>query len=373
MIQLEAKPDWGLLATFVPNKKEYIYNWFYYKEGYARELVEKVIDIFQIKKGQTVFDPFCGSGTTLLACKQNGINSIGYDVLPISVFASMVKTRNYEKEKLQEAARELFRNKFERPEKIDVPSIMKRAFSKYALEDIIFFKKKMRNIEPETRDFMLLALVNAAMKVSWAWKDGGVIKIKNRRPIPLRPLYKRVVKNMIRSIGEKKDADACVKYGDARKTEIDDGSIDAVITSPPYLNNIDYTKVYEIEDWMVRGVMGEPEPAVRSYIGTGREINFLEEMEIPNQARAYFCDMNMVLKELYRVCRSGAGVCLVVGNAFFTDIRQHVESDIILAELAEKIGFETEHVYIMNEREALVNRTIKHGKIRESAVILKKK
>ena len=45
-------------------------------------------------------DPFCGGGTTLLACKELGINSNGFDILPFSVFLSNVKTREYNLEKL---------------------------------------------------------------------------------------------------------------------------------------------------------------------------------------------------------------------------------------------------------------------------------
>jgi len=45
------KPEWGHLATFLPNKDEPVYNWFYYKEGFAKELVTKLVDAFMIKQG----------------------------------------------------------------------------------------------------------------------------------------------------------------------------------------------------------------------------------------------------------------------------------------------------------------------------------
>jgi len=93
-MELELKKDWGFYATFVPNKKLPLYNWYYYKEGFARELVFKLLDLFDMKNG-LVLDPFCGSGTTLLACKERGIESIGLEILPGSLLASRVKTRNY--------------------------------------------------------------------------------------------------------------------------------------------------------------------------------------------------------------------------------------------------------------------------------------
>ena len=112
--KVEEKLDWRELATFVPNKTLPIYNWFYYKEGFSKEFVDILLDRFGIKSGQTVLDPCCGSGTTLLACKQRGINSVGFDVLPISVFASKVKTLEYDAEKISEEKQKLVKIKFER-------------------------------------------------------------------------------------------------------------------------------------------------------------------------------------------------------------------------------------------------------------------
>jgi hypothetical protein len=94
--KLVEKPDWGQLATFIPNKDEPVYNWIYYKEGFARELVFRLAEMFSLKKGMRVLDQFCGVGTTLLACRQLGLDSYWFDVHPVGVFASKVKTRDYD-------------------------------------------------------------------------------------------------------------------------------------------------------------------------------------------------------------------------------------------------------------------------------------
>jgi hypothetical protein len=47
---------------------------------------------FDLKKNQTVLDPFCGAGTTLVECMKHGIRSIGVDANPSSCFAARVKT-----------------------------------------------------------------------------------------------------------------------------------------------------------------------------------------------------------------------------------------------------------------------------------------
>ncbi|MFH1631363.1 MAG: DNA methyltransferase [Candidatus Aenigmatarchaeota archaeon] len=372
---LEEKLDWAELATFTPNKNDPVYNWFYYKEGFAKELVLKMIEMFGIKNDNKILDPFCGSGTTLLACKQLGINSIGLDVLPISVFASEVKTRNYNSEILHENARNILSQRFVRKIVIINP-FMKRMFSPYAREDIIFFKEKLHEVRDlPTKNFLLLGLIKAAMRVSWVWKDGGVLKIKkqNSSRVPLRKMYKNVLKSMIRGTEEfqSKPCNTEVAQGDARNLrQFEDSTFDAVITSPPYLNNIDYTKVYTIENWFINDIIKQ-EPPLRSHIGLDKDtIEFMEDFEIPASARAYFCDMNQSLQEIYRVCKDNANIGLVVGNAYLDN--EVIESDIILAYLAEKIGFKIEKILVLNKRAALVNRTEKVGTLRESLVWIKK-
>lgn len=359
-IKIEEKPEWGKLATFVPNKSLPVYNWFYYKEGFARELVFKLIDRFGLKQGNWILDPFCGSGTTLLACRQKGISSIGLDVLPISVFASNVKTGDYDAGELKKTAKGIIKTKFQKPRiSSRMPSIVKRAFNKYALEDVIFFRNEIQRIEDQrAKDFFLLALMNAAMKVSYAWKDGAVIKVRKKNTPPLRPFFRRTMQNMIKDIEkfEKLPCETVVHQEDARITNLDDDSIDAVITSPPYLNQIDYMKVYAIENFILGGF---PEPPLRSYIGLG------ESEKIP-----YFDDMNMVLESLHRVCKPGANIAIVVGNGYLEG--KIIESDVLITRLAENIGFGIEKIYVLNKRYALEKRTHKRGILRESLLLMRK-
>ena len=79
-VLLRERLEWGPLATFVPNKHTPIYNWYYYKEGFARELVLLLLDELQARG--TLLDPFCGSGTTCLAAAKSGRHYVGYDVAP---------------------------------------------------------------------------------------------------------------------------------------------------------------------------------------------------------------------------------------------------------------------------------------------------
>jgi hypothetical protein len=240
------------LATFTPNKNLPIYNWFYYKEGFARDFVTMLASEFRITQEKTIMEPFCGSGTTPLACKQLGINSYGFDVLPISVFVSRVKTRDYNIEALKTAAKKIMQNRFERPSNIPnrVSHFTQKFFSPYALQDAIFFRDNILRVEdPIEKDFLMLALMNAAMKCSYAMKDGAVLKVEKRHVPPLKIMFKRTLFHMIKDL-ENFKTEPCtteINYGDARMINLESETIDAVITSPPYLNKIEYTDIYKIE------------------------------------------------------------------------------------------------------------------------------
>lgn len=360
---IEFKPDLRELATFTPNKHIPIFDWFYYKEGYSKQLVEMILKDFSIQQEKVVLDPFCGSGTTLLTCKQLGINAIGVDVLPISVFASKVKTQDYDLEELRKEKERISKIRFElpSPEKIQeaIPANMKKYFSKYALEDIIFLTRAINGAADEKeKDFFRLALVNTAMKISYAWKDGAVLKVRRHPTPPMRKLFKRVVENMIKDVKNHQIGNGSVevKQCDARTLDLDDQSIDAVITSPPYYNNIDYIKVYEIENWFVRNII-EKKPLVRSFVSGTEE---------------YFEDMRQVIQEMYRVLKIGGRVAVVVGNGYDKINNEVVESDIVLSQIAEDIGFSVNKIVAVTERAALVDRTKKVGSLRESIIFMEK-
>ncbi len=348
---VEEKLEWKDLATFVPNKKLPIYSWFYYKEGFAKDLVEKLLDMFEVEQG-TVLDPFCGSGTTLVSCSEKGIDSVGLDVLPTAIFATRVKTTRYDSEELKKEAKILFRGRFRKVE-MEFPKIMRKMVNKYALSDIAFFLESINRLQ--NKDFFTLALLNASIKVSYAWKDGGVIKMRRHPTPPMRHLFRRIVYRMIKDVEDTTlKGRVTVLQNDARKMDIESESIDAVITSPPYLNNIDYTKLYAIEDFFMKM---RSVPTMRSFLSGVA-------------AQEYFDDMEKVLSELYRVCKPSAHVAIVVGNAY---IGKEIESDVMTCWLATKAGFEVEKMFVMNKRFALENRTTKVGTLRESLIILRKK
>lgn len=79
-------------VSYQLSKKEALHRWLKYKEGFSADLVNTILDEAGIKEGDCVMDPFMGSGTTALVCQMRGVNSIGYDIMPISEVAIKVKS-----------------------------------------------------------------------------------------------------------------------------------------------------------------------------------------------------------------------------------------------------------------------------------------
>lgn len=371
---LEERWEWGKLVTFIPNKNLPIYSWFYFKEGFSRDFVHMMIDSFKLDNRSIILDPFVGSGTTLLACKERTIDSVGVDVAPLAVFVSQTKTADYKIDELIKIAKQIFEKKFERQNLNQVSRFTRQFFSKPSLEDILFFREQVRKIEdPAAKNFFTLALMNAAMKVSYAYKDGAVLRVVKRPVPPFRKFYKKIIKKMIKDL-KKTNFKPCrieIYLGDARKMDfLENDLFDAIITSPPYLNKIEYTKIYRIEyELFFEDVKVDP---IRSYIGLNPKnvVDPFLGLDLPEAAKAYFQDMKLALREMFRVLKKGGRASIVVAGGVFPD--RVVESDILIAELAENIGFNVDKIITVNKRVATTKRVIKIGEARESIIMLSK-
>lgn len=69
-----------------------VHSWYQFVLAYPDHLIVDMLDRFGVDHSAVVFDPFCGTGTTLVECKKLGIDSVGIDANPASVIASQVKT-----------------------------------------------------------------------------------------------------------------------------------------------------------------------------------------------------------------------------------------------------------------------------------------
>ncbi|MBU3896830.1 MAG: site-specific DNA-methyltransferase [Nanoarchaeota archaeon] len=340
------------LVTFIPNKHEPIHNWYYYKEGYSKAFVELMIKKFNIQKNHVVLDPFCGIGTTNLTCKQNGIKSIGFDVSPLCTFVSRVKTTDYDLEDLEKKVKQILGLKFEKPEYLPKDEWLRRSFNRYVLEDIMFYKKNIFQIDDgKAMHFLLLGLMDSAMSCSYAYKDGALVRIQKKHVPPLGKFFKYKMKKMLKDLEKTNvpNVETKIELGDARDLAVCDDGVDFIITSPPYLNKIEYTKIYRTEYALF---FQQPKTQIRSFIEEGED--------------AYFRDMRKCLENFKRVCKGQ--MAIVIGGGCFPDHVTLVDEKI--GEIAEDIGLKVKEILVARNSWCTKARTVKVGQIRESVVIL---
>lgn len=404
---LEERFDFRNLVTYVPNKREPVYNWFKFKEGFSRTLVEQMLNIWSIDSSEIVLDPFAGCGTTLLTCKDLGYKAIGVDILPVAVFVSRVKLEDsYDLRELKSAINELIDAEYREPRSSfpDVP-IIDKALAKDIQLELLFYKERILEFPSPIKEFLLLGLISILEEVSYTSKDGQFLRLVEKKIPSVRNALLRQLQKMHRDICEResqlfrhKKGRAEIILGDARYLILPpehDGKVGVVITSPPYLNRYDYSRTYALELCTLfvdnfEGLREIRHSLLRSHIESKepehRELNIpalseildnldnktLNNERIPIMIRGYFEDMNLVLKGLYKTLRPGGLIALVVANARFEG--ELVPVDLILSEIAESHGFKTEKIWVTRYKGNSSQQMGKYGRIpvRESIVFWRK-
>ena len=62
-----------------------------YKGKFNPQVVKSLLNIFGVRTGDSVLDPFCGSGTTLVECAHMGVHGFGTDLNPFAVYITNAK------------------------------------------------------------------------------------------------------------------------------------------------------------------------------------------------------------------------------------------------------------------------------------------
>jgi hypothetical protein len=377
---LEHRLEWRSLVTYVPNKKLPLYNWFKYKEGFSRELVVQLIREFGLQAGETVFDPFAGSGTTLLTGKEFGIHGIGLDMLPTAVFVAKAKLKEWANiDALLQSALKLTSAPFREP-KSSLPDvrIINLAFTNEAQKQLMFFKEEIETYGPPIRDFLMLGLLSILEDVSSTSKDGQFLRLVEKELPPVRDALRAALTRMIHDLSEirmfglwpKTNAKTTILHGDARELCLPPkylGAVSAVITSPPYLNRYDYSRTYALELCLlsvkshqdmvkVRHSLLRSHVESKEHAGQAIDLPALEEVlrevrakplnneRLPVMIQGYFEDMNLVLRNISQYLKPRGRAAFVVANAQFNG--ENVPTDLMLCELAERHGLSTEAVLV---------------------------
>lgn len=302
--------DYGRALRFNQTRSinQYLTHWIYpYKGKFHPQLVRALLNVLGVQAGETVLDPFVGSGTTLVEAQMLGINAIGFDVSPLCVLVSQVKTQ---------AVAHL-------PE---IETLAEVPLDSKPPDAGLFAQQgEWRTHSAAAANFFRVAHLIA-------------LSDAKRRRRQFEEAYRRNVQRMLRSLRDMAQATATlalangnvlIARADARHLPLPADSVAAIITSPPYSIALDYVSN---DEQALRALGGEPHLARDQFIGLRGKA--AERFDL------YVEDMTRALREMHRVLRPGARCALVVGNV--VQGGQEVDTTGRLVEAARCLGFTVE-------------------------------
>ncbi|MBI3366660.1 hypothetical protein HY041_03475, partial [Candidatus Roizmanbacteria bacterium] len=290
---------------------QYLTHWIYpYKGKFHPQMIRALLNIIGLQEGDTVFEPFSGSGTTALEAQLLGINFVGIDISPLCVLQGKVKTKSIY------VIDEVIKLKDTLISKLK-PSLFNQE------ED---FYKVLKDIENEdVRGFYTLGRLLAVSDNARRGRAFEQSFIKNLHlMIDSAKDYKEIADTLDLQLGN-----IDLKLGDSRKVNLPDNSIDGIITSPPYSIALDYVEndAHSLEDMGFKlNVIREDFVGVR---GKGKE-----KVDLYNE------DIKKSYSEMYRILRPNKYAVIVIGNATYQG--QEVKTVEFTIDYMTELGFKLE-------------------------------
>jgi SAM-dependent methyltransferase len=413
------------------------HDWYRFVLSFPPHLVRAYLDRFKITARQRVLDPFCGTGTTLVECKKLGIASVGVERNPMAHFASQTKldwsvdpdgllthaqkvadsaiARLRAEGIAEEAALPLFaQNGAKSTASLrTLPSealaiLLKDSISPLPLHKVLVLFQVLadhghREFSGAERLALARVIVNDASNLHFGPEVGVGPPRADAAVITPWLRTVRIIADDLRQLGERASTPAMVDLTDARDLAevLDPSSIDAVITSPPYPNEKDYTRTTRLESVILgfihnkaelRGLKQElvrsntrsvyivdmDDQAVAHHPEIQRIADEIEQRRIelgktsgfermyPRVTKLYFGGMARHLASLRTILRPGARLAYVVGDQA-SYLRVMIRTGEILADLARGLGYEVESIDLFRTRLATATRQA----LREEVVILR--
>ena len=413
-----------------------VHDWYRFVLSFPSHLVRDYLDAFGVDSTQRVLDPFCGTGTTLVECKKLGIPSVGIERNPMAGFASRTKVDwNVDPETLVSHARKVGRRTLERlqAEGIDdlgvaplfqgaarrtaalrslppdlLGLLLKNSISPLPLHKTLVLLDMLEqhrddNVHAHERLALATALVSGIGNLHFG-PEVGVGKVQKDAPV-VGPWLERVrrMADDLAALRAQAGTEAAVHLADSRQAEelLEPSSIDAVITSPPYPNEKDYTRTTRLESVLLGFIRSKQElrglkqglvrsntrsvykadaddALVAEHDGIQRIARRIEQRRIElgktsgferqyaRVTKLYFGGMVRHLSGLRSRLRPGARLAYVVGDQA-SYLRVMIRTGQLLGELAQRLGYELTAIDLFRTRIATASRQ----QLREEVVRLR--
>ena len=398
------------LVSYQGNKQAPGLRWLKYKEGFSAELVQALLAHTSAK---TVLDPFSGSGTSALTASSLGMRGTGIELMPLGNMAARAIVAASNGLQYDEYARAsnglidaLSADSYDDALLFPHVPITEHAFPEDTEKDLAKAREYISGIADSSLSTILtLACVSVLEEVSYTRKDGQFLRWdpQSGRKVS-RKLHKASLPRLAEALRRRLDEIAedlpslKQKYGGSIPEFIDGSSLtelrkmpaesfDAVVTSPPYANRYDYTRIYALElaylgydDARFKELRQELLSATvenrskrkqlaREY---GNSPQFLKALAMTDNQEAlqealtilrlnadslsnrnvitlvenYFTEMALVVSELTRLLKPGGSVFMVNDNVRYHG--QEIPVDLILSDFAEQSGLNCESIWTLN-------------------------
>ncbi len=396
-----------------------IHDWYRFVLSFPPHLVREYVERFGVEQGAVILDPFSGTGTTLVEAKKLSIESVGIEAVPMSAFAARTKLSwdvrpddlLMDAELMASAAEAEIERSLDEPTRTltdtQAKLILKNSISPSPLHQTLILRDTIRAVGGTRQDHLLLALARQLPTEIGNLRFGPEIGLgRIRDDAPVVELWQKQVERMasdLKQWNRRNRPVARLIQGDARSlgSLLTPSSVDAVITSPPYPNEKDYTRTVRLESVLL-GFLEDRE----SLRATKRELvrsntrsvykaddddqwlaNFTEVTDLADRiearrielgktsgfekmyhrvTRLYFGGMARHLDTLKPVLKPGAQLAYVVGDqaSYF---RIMIRTGELLGQIAERLGYEVLDRALFRTRAATATRE----QINEEVLVLR--
>lgn len=325
----------------------------------------------------TVLDPMAGSGTSIVVARARGHHAIGIDADPLAVLISKVWSSDVPADRVVLARAETLLDgahwrrvcqgeAYPLDADDETKEFVRYWFDVDSRRQLTALSRRISRMQDETLRHLFWCALSRLIIV----KQSGVslaMDVAHSRPhrvydkAPLSPMkgfipaLKRILSAAPFRTGDTaRKPEALVRLGDARDMSVDDRSVDTLITSPPYLNAIDYLRGHRLSLVWMRHSVEELRDIRSSSIGRERASDEAADEEIkdavtasvadarklPNALRnmftGYLQDMRQVLAETARVLKKTGRAIFVVGDC--TTHGFNMRNSAAVEYLAEQVG-----------------------------------
>ena len=331
--------------------------------------------VAEYKESLCLLDPMSGSGTVLAVARANGHSAIGVDMDPLAVLISKVWTTPIDPTILKETAAAVFdmacrtcdtmleRDAYMGDSDLETRQFIRFWFDGHARRQLTSLAKAIKDVHNEK---IKNALWCAFSRLIITKKSGAslAMDLSHSRPhkvferAPVEPFHKflSAVEHVANNCVDSRCSlmpETHVCEGDARDILLKDGSVDLVLTSPPYLNAIDYMRCSKFTlVWMgysIKHIRNLRSTSIGAEVGKLVNDDYIKKIlakinpqpKLHGRCEAilmrYIDDMRRVIRETARVLVDDGQAIFVIGEN--TMRGTFIRNSLILEELAKDAGF----------------------------------